>query len=72
MDHFETLHTCCGHIENLHMGFSRRGTYVTITSSQRSISYVLNENRLGPGEKIKCFSGLKGPIFILQSTAYPH
>ena len=21
MDHFETLHTCCGHIEDVHVGF---------------------------------------------------
>ena len=21
MDHFETLHTCCGHIEDVHMAF---------------------------------------------------
>ena len=21
MDHFETLHACCGHIEDVHVGF---------------------------------------------------
>ena len=24
MDHFETVHTCCGYIENVHMKFCRR------------------------------------------------
>ena len=36
------------------------------------ITYVSKENNLGPDDKIRYILGLKGPIFILQSTAGQH
>ena len=36
------------------------------------ITYVSIENNLGPDDKIIYILGLKGPSFILQSTAGPH
>ena len=40
-------------------------TYVMIT-------FVSNENNLGPDDKIRYIWGFKGPIFILKSAAGPH
>ena len=36
------------------------------------ITFVSNENNLGPDDKIRYIWGFKGPIFILESAASPH
>ena len=50
-----------------------QGGEPTSRSCANNGKYVVSkENNLGPGKKIKCISGLKGPIFILQSASNLH
>ena len=49
MDHFETLHTCCGYNEDVHVNFCRRKNYgiLDLDNFQVRLQYCVASFRLG-------------------------
>ena len=71
MDHFETMHTCCGYIEDVHRTFSKQG----INLFEKSYGILGDfQVRLQYGEKVCVinFSQFSSNQFETLHRCYKH